>query len=664
LIAPSPKKQHSVVEPVQPTTSAHWLTIPNLLFTLAVSAFCAYGLLVIWRTSFILEGERYFSLLDDAMISMRYARNLADGYGLVWNPGGERIEGYTNPLWVLYMALWHLLPIPSSKVSLPIQLSSLVFLVTNLFLVRRIALDISRGSHATALFAVALTAFYFPMNSWALQGMEVGPLVMLSSAGAHICIKTLRTGRFSVWAYVLLGTGSLVRFDAAVLLVATSLFMAVLDSSNARLHLAVGLGVTLLSGAAQLVFRLIYYGDVLPNTFYLKVEGFPMVHRVRRGLHVMLVFLSSMSWAVFLAAFAIVFVRRDRCILLLTLLYFSQVVYSVYIGGDTWEGAGSNRFMSLVMPLFLVLLAYSIYYFLRALALRLSYGTLSRARRLDPRAFVLLVHLAIFLSLVALNLQIRARDTYLEPQVWLLIIVGWAAIAVLSVKFAARSIATSVHQFRSAGSPPIAAPGRARQAARRLVSARRFPAYALATVAPLLIICLNSLSTPHMANYWYITGESEVVIANRYMVAGARAVAAISDPEAAYAVVWAGILPYFADRNAIDLLGKNDRTIAREPWHLPDGPDPWLNAWPGHAKYNLAYSIGRLRPDIVVQMWPYVPSDSLPTGAAIPEEAEEYIVHDYVRAYIGSWVLYLRKDSAHIRWDNVDRLARIENVAP
>ena len=42
-------------------------------------------------------------LLDDAFISFRYARNLADGYGLVWNIG-ERVEGYTNFLWVCLMA--------------------------------------------------------------------------------------------------------------------------------------------------------------------------------------------------------------------------------------------------------------------------------------------------------------------------------------------------------------------------------------------------------------------------------------------------------------------------------------------------------------------------------------------------------------------------------
>ena len=44
------------------------------------------------------------SVFDDAYISFRYARHLADGHGLVWNVG-ERVEGYTNFLWTLLLGL-------------------------------------------------------------------------------------------------------------------------------------------------------------------------------------------------------------------------------------------------------------------------------------------------------------------------------------------------------------------------------------------------------------------------------------------------------------------------------------------------------------------------------------------------------------------------------
>jgi len=41
---------------------------------------------------------------DDAFISFRYARNLVEGHGLVFNLG-ERVEGYTNLLWTLWIAV-------------------------------------------------------------------------------------------------------------------------------------------------------------------------------------------------------------------------------------------------------------------------------------------------------------------------------------------------------------------------------------------------------------------------------------------------------------------------------------------------------------------------------------------------------------------------------
>ena len=49
---------------------------------------------------------------DDAFISFRYARQLVDGNGLVFNPG-ERVEGYTNPAWTLWIAAGLALGVPA-----------------------------------------------------------------------------------------------------------------------------------------------------------------------------------------------------------------------------------------------------------------------------------------------------------------------------------------------------------------------------------------------------------------------------------------------------------------------------------------------------------------------------------------------------------------------
>jgi len=70
-------------------TNRRWLILGSWML--------AWAALACWRWS----REPY--LLDDAFISFRYARNLVEGHGLVYNPG-ERVEGYTNLLWTLFAA--------------------------------------------------------------------------------------------------------------------------------------------------------------------------------------------------------------------------------------------------------------------------------------------------------------------------------------------------------------------------------------------------------------------------------------------------------------------------------------------------------------------------------------------------------------------------------
>jgi hypothetical protein len=72
-------------------------------------------------------------------------------------------------------------------------------------------------------------------------------------------------------------------------------------------------------------------------------------------------------------------------------------------------------------------------------------------------------------------------------------------------------------------------------------------------------------------------------------------------PDARIAYVKAGAAAYFADREAIDLLGKCDAKIARE---LPVVP-----FYPGHNKWDYRYSIGELKPDVVVTLWQPTPAD-------------------------------------------------------
>src|SRR5690606_9328035 len=61
---------------------------------------------------------------DDAFISFRYARNLAEGEGLVFNQGA-RVEGYTNFLWTVLLAGFIALGLDPAQVSIVLRIGSL-----------------------------------------------------------------------------------------------------------------------------------------------------------------------------------------------------------------------------------------------------------------------------------------------------------------------------------------------------------------------------------------------------------------------------------------------------------------------------------------------------------------------------------------------------------
>ena len=79
-------------------------------------------------------GDLYFLVADDPFISMKYAKNLAEGFGLVWNPGGERVEGFSNPLMTFLMAAIHLFYKDPATISLVVALMNLGFYIASLIL--------------------------------------------------------------------------------------------------------------------------------------------------------------------------------------------------------------------------------------------------------------------------------------------------------------------------------------------------------------------------------------------------------------------------------------------------------------------------------------------------------------------------------------------------
>lgn len=351
----------SPVEQVHPRSAITTPTILILLFSLWA---CGY----IWNTSFAIEGQRYFCLFDDAMVSMRYAHNLALGEGLAWNAGGERVEGFTNPLWVLVMALVHLSGVPMAWASLAIQLLGLTLLAGSMGCLFRIAL-LATGSTVCASGSALLAAFYLPLATWSLQGMEVSlQAFLIYFAALHLIKASLSEAPVPKIFYGLLACGILVRMDM-ILPCGALLLCALCYFPKERQSILIRGGVSILLVLAGLtLFRWWYFGELLPNTFYLKSCGIPFSTKLCRGLLVTQDFIENMGWILFaVPLFFLLCSCRSPAFTIPGLIFPIQLLYSILAGGDAWEWWGhyANRYVCVGMPGFFLLLAGALHRMMR-----------------------------------------------------------------------------------------------------------------------------------------------------------------------------------------------------------------------------------------------------------------------------------------------------------
>jgi hypothetical protein len=132
------------------------------------------------------------------------------------------------------------------------------------------------------------------------------------------------------------------------------------------------------------------------------------------------------------------------------------------------------------------------------------------------------------------------------------------------------------------------------------------------------------------------------VDANEKYVNTALALEKLTLPGAKIAVTAAGTEPYFLpDRYFIDILGKADKVIAREPIKAPVSLMGLADVRPGHMKWDYAHSIGKLQPDVIVQLW-----------EGDFKTAEPYL-KDYVEVKLDGLSFFARKGSPLIVWDVV-----------
>jgi len=293
-------------------------------------------------------------ILDDSYISFRYAENLVAGKGLVFNEG-ERVEGYTNFLWVIVLAIGKLsgidLVIFSRILGIMFSLGCLILILNS----HRFIKEIDHNVSAIAVLILGTNGVFLP---WGVSGMEVTlfTFLILLTVLYYVSLRENDDARKFLTLGALCGLIMLVRPEG--LLLSAAIVAYHLYYRETKRPVIFLLGMILLIYLPYLIWRYSYYGYPFPNTFYAKVGL--SINQVLRGLKYIVKFAipSLMILLPLIDPSAVSgWLRKYRRLVILPLICSIYTIYNILVGGDSMPAL---RFFAPIMPIICLLSAMTI----------------------------------------------------------------------------------------------------------------------------------------------------------------------------------------------------------------------------------------------------------------------------------------------------------------
>lgn len=311
---------------------------------------------------------------DDAFISYRYAQNLVDGHGLTWNVGEKPIEGYTNFLWVLLIAVG--LKAGFSATATATAWGMLCYAFA-LWAIWRVSLRLFQGGVWSSLAVVLLCGTNYTFSCYATGGLETVLQMMLLWVSLAMVItlednpRPLRYGVLST----LLALGLMTRLDFALfagLIGLYALWGIIRDARTApkigRYAMLILPGLILVGG--WWIWKLLTYGTLLPNTFYAKVAGSSLL---LVGVKYIYHFMASYRLFPLLLLLIIIPVVRQALTswawFLLLAIAGIWCFYVAKVGGCFME-------FRMMVPIIPILMVWSVWFFMRSPHIRPLVGAL------------------------------------------------------------------------------------------------------------------------------------------------------------------------------------------------------------------------------------------------------------------------------------------------
>jgi hypothetical protein len=229
------------------------VTRSNFIIILSMAVFVCLFVII----TFVIGNNTYSKLAgsqDDAFISYKYAQNISAGKGFRFNPD-EKILGTTTPLYTLLLSFFGLFTNNLNLVSLLVGLISIVLsaMIVNLVLSKYLSPGVG--------LAGGIVFVLFPMF-YRIIGMETNFLILLIIASLYLFSEK----KYAL-SFFLVGLATLTRIES-VLLVPLLIIHLVLKKEYQRLFKVAG--IYLLTILPWFIFSYLYFGNILPNTFYVK----------------------------------------------------------------------------------------------------------------------------------------------------------------------------------------------------------------------------------------------------------------------------------------------------------------------------------------------------------------------------------------------------------
>lgn len=215
--------------------------------------------------------------VDDAFISFRYSAHLASGYGLSWNIGQPPVEGYTNFLWVIIIALSFILKLdPVLSVKL-MGLTSVFGIIIIFWLITNDMFKEKRNK----LIALTLGILFFLINPYTaihtVSGLETMLFAFLLLGVMYSAWKIFISSRSKfVWIFALSSLllslarpeGVLVSFG----LIISIIYISFKKDNNFNLSYYLPILVLyLIPIVIYNIFRVLFFNELFPLPFIAKM---------------------------------------------------------------------------------------------------------------------------------------------------------------------------------------------------------------------------------------------------------------------------------------------------------------------------------------------------------------------------------------------------------